>query len=416
MSKTVIEKILTLHSSCSLKAGDAALCNVDFLFSQDQTSDLIFDELLKTKKIITVPKKYACIIDHNSPSPDVSSSRIHSRMRDFSKKNKNMFFEGGCGISHQIIIEEGLAYPNALIIGADKYTLTAGGLGAAAFGVESKKLAEVLLTGKYQLDVPQTYKILLKGKLPKGVFSKDIILYIIHQLGEDGALSKSLEYFGETIDRLSLDARFTITNMSKNLGAECALISPDKKVIDYIKKIGLKKYKLIYPDKNCYYERVIEFDVSKLTPYISRPNRKDNICSVDKVKNIKIDQAFLGTCSNGRLEDLKLSAEILKGKKIHRRVKFLVAPASHKIYLDALQKGIIRVLLDAGALILPPGCGPCVGTHQGVPADGDIIISTSNNNSKGIMGNNLSSVYLASPATVTVSAIKGMITDPRKYF
>ena len=204
--------------------------------------------------------------------------------------------------------------------------------------------------------------------------------------------------------------------MSEFLGAKCALISPDKKVIDYIKKIGVKKYKLVYPDKDCYYQKVIECDVSKLTPYILKPQVKDNVCSIAEVKNVKINQAFLGTCSNGRLEDLKISADILKGKKIHKNVKFLVAPATHKIFLKALKKGIIKVLIEAGALILPPGCGPCVGTHQGIPADGEVVISTSNDNSRGIMGNDLSSVYLASPAVVTASAIKGVIADPRKYF
>ena len=416
MSKTFIEKILTSHSKVSLKAEDSGICDIDFLFSQDQTSDEVFNEILKLKKTISIPKKYACIIDHNSPSPDVIPSMIHSKMRDFSKKNKNIFFEGGCGISHQIIIEEGRVYPNALILGADKHTLTAGALGAGAFGVESRILAEVLVTGKYRVDVPHTYKILLKGKLPKGVFSKDIMFYLIKLLGKDGAKGKSIEFSGETIDRLSLDARFTITNMSESLGAKCALIAPDKKVINYIKKIGVKKYQLIYPDKDCYYEKIIEFDVSKLTPYISKPQIEDNVCSIDEVKNIKIDQAFLGTCSNGRLEDLKISADILKGKQIHKGVRFLVAPATHNIFLEALQKGIIKVLIEAGALILPPGCGPCVGSHQGIPADGDVVISTSNNNSKGIMGNDLSSVYLASPATVTASAIKGAISDPQKYF
>ena len=403
MAKTIIEKTLSEHSNSSLTADDVGICKVDFCFSQDGTTDLVLNSILKSGKDLLIPKKYAFFIDHSSPSPSSAVSKIHFRMREFAKKNKNLFFDVGCGISHQLVIEERFAYPGALILGADSHTSTAGALGAAAFGVGSTDLAVALTTGKNWFKVPQTYKIIIKGNMPKGVYSKDIILHIIHKLGVNGATYKAVEFSGEVIDKLSLEARFTITNMTIEFGAKCGLISPDKKVLSYLKKIGVKKYK------------TIEFDISKLSPYVAKPHNVDNGASIEEVEGIQIHQAFLGTCTNGRLEDLEIGAKILQNKKVHKDIKLFVAPASRQIFLKALKKGILEVFLKAGAIILPAGCGPCVGTHQGVPADGEITISTANRNFKGRMGNPNSYIYLASPATVAASAIKGKITDPRKF-
>ncbi|MDP2924289.1 MAG: 3-isopropylmalate dehydratase large subunit [Candidatus Omnitrophota bacterium] len=414
MNQTIIEKILSAHSSKKLRAGEVGICTVDFCFSQDGTTILVL-EGLGALGVIKNPKKYAMFIDHSSPSPSIGVSAVHSRMREFTKKSKNLLFDVGCGISHQLVLEEGFAYPGALILGADSHTSTAGVLGAASFGVGSTDLAVTLATGKNWFKVPQTYKIIVKGKLAHGVSSKDVILHIIHTLGADGATYKAVEFQGDTIDNLSLDGRSTITNMTIEFGAKCGIIAPDKKIFAYLKNVGYKKYKPVYPDKNCHYEKVIEFDISRLSPYVAKPHSVDSGAPIEELKGVKINEAFLGTCTNGRLEDLEIAAMILKGRKVHPEVKFLVAPASHSIFLQALKKGLMKAFLEAGAIILPAGCGPCVGTHQGVPADKDVVISTANRNFKGRMGNPNSFIYLASPATVTASAIKGEITDPRKY-
>ena len=415
MAKTIIEKILSSHSGSSLKAGDVGICKVDFCFSQDGTTSLVLEATAKSKGKVLRPGKYAMFIDHSSPSPNLGVSRVHSGMRQFSKKNKNLFFDVGCGISHQLVIEKGLAWPGALILGADSHTSTAGALGAAAFGVGSTDLAVTITTGKNWFKVPATQKVIIKGKIPKGVYSKDIILYIINDLGANGATYKSVEFSGEVIDKLSLDARLTITNMTIEFGAKCGLIEPDAKVLTFLGKKGLEKFKPVYPDKNCNYEKVIEYNISNLSPQVAKPHSVDNGSAVEEVQGIKINQAFLGTCTNGRLEDLEIGAKVIRGKRIDKDTKLLVAPASRDIFLAALQKGLIKTFIEAGAIILPVGCGPCVGTHQGVPADGEVTISTANRNFKGRMGNAKSFIYLASPATVIASAIKGEITDPRRY-
>lgn len=414
MNQTIIEKILSLHSNKTLKSQEVGICTVDFCFSQDGTSILVL-EGLKTLKSLKSAKKYAMFIDHSSPSPNLGVSKVHSIMREFAKKNKNLLFDIGCGISHQLVIEEGFAYPGALILGADSHTSTAGAIGAAGLGMGSTDLAVTLATGKNWFKVPETYKIIIKGKLPRGVFSKDVILHIIHKLGANGATYKAVEFEGEVVDAFSLDARSTITNMTIEFGAKCGIIAPDKKVFDYLRTTGIKKYKTAYADKACRYEKIIEFEVSKLSPYVAKPHTVDNGTSVEEVEGIKINEAYLGTCTNGRLEDLEIAAGVLRGRKVHPEVKLLVAPASRSIFLAALKKGLLKVFLEAGAIVLPTGCGPCVGTHQGVPADGEAVISTANRNFKGRMGNPASFIYLASPATVVASAIKGTITDPRRY-
>jgi len=336
-------------------------------------------------------------------------------MRRFTEENENLFFDVGCGISHQLVIEEGFAYPGALILGADSHTSTAGALGAAALGVGSTDLAVTLATGKNWFKVPSTFKIIIHGKIPKGIYSKDIILYIIHKLGANGATYKAVEFCGEVVDKLSIDARATITNMTIEFGAKCGIIAPDKKVRSYLNGLGLKKYQEVYPDEGCSYEKTFDFDVSKMLPYVAKPHTVDNGATAESLSGVKIDQAFLGTCTNGRLEDLEIAAKMIQGRKRAAGVKLLVAPASQRIFSQALKKGLLKVFIESGAIILPPGCGPCVGTHQGVPADGEVVISTANRNFKGRMGNPNSFIYLASPATVVASAIRGKITDPRKF-
>jgi 3-isopropylmalate/(R)-2-methylmalate dehydratase large subunit len=344
-------------------------------------------------------------------------------MRQFADRYGVRVFDVGCGICHQITMEEGFVGPGDLVIGADSHTCTYGALNALSTGVGSTDLAITLATGKNWFKVPQSINIVVLGKPPKGVYSKDIILRIAADIGADGCTYKSVEFTGPAIDALSVDARFTISNMAVEIGAKCGIMNADEKVFAWLKKHGRTRapghqstsHKAVAADKDARYSDVREYNISKLAPQVARPHSVDTAVSAEELKNIKIDQAFIGTCTNGRLEDLQIAAKVLKGKRVKDSVKLLICPASKRIYMEALQKGLIELFIDSGAVVLNPGCGPCVGTHQGVLADGETCISTANRNFKGRMGNPNAFIYLGSPATVAASALTGKITDPRKY-
>jgi len=415
MPATIVEKIFSSHSSQKLKAGDVGICKVDFCYSQDGTSRLVIDALgeLRHKKA-SLPH-YEMFIDHSAPSPNLGVSRVHKEMRQFCKKRKCNLSEVGEGISHQIVLEEAKVRPGQLVLGADSHTSTGGVLGALCLGVGSTDLAVAVAYGKNWFKVPETIKIVIKGKLPRGVYSKDIALEIVRKFTAKGATYKAIEYTGPVVRNLSLEARATLTNMSIEFGAKTSLVVPDKKMIDYLAERGVKRVKPVYPDKDARYEKVVEIDVSKLSPLVACPHTVDNGVEIEKIKGKKIDQAYIGTCTNGRLEDLTIAAKILKGRKVKSGVKLLIAPASRRVLKEAYNKGLIKIFLEAGAVLLTPGCGPCVGTHQGVPADGEVVLSTANRNFKGRMGNPNAFIYLASPATVAASALEGKIADPRRY-
>jgi 3-isopropylmalate/(R)-2-methylmalate dehydratase large subunit len=302
------------------------------------------------------------------------------------------------------------------VLGADSHTCTYGALNAFASGVGSTYLAITLAGGKNWFKVPETLKIIIEGRLPKGTFAKDLILYIIGDLGANGATYKSIEIYGDCINEMSMDARFTICNMAIECGAKALILEADKKTLEWLKKRKpLRKPNPQKADKDAKYSAVKKYNISKLVPQVAMPHAVDNVTTADKLKDLAIDEAFLGTCTNGRLEDLQIAAKILKGKTISPNVKLIVAPASKEIFLEALNSGIIEILVKAGAAVVTPGCGPCVGTHNGVPANKEVVISTANRNFKGRMGNPNSFIYLASPATVAASAIKGRIADPRDF-
>jgi len=432
MPKTVAEKILSKHAGKELRAGDYALCKVDFCFGQDGTSALIIDALdrLKVEKL-AARKKFCMVIDHSSPSPNIGVSAVHKKMRKFAAKNQLTLYDVGCGVCHQVILESGNVLPGGLVVGADSHTCTYGALGALATGFGSTDLAITLASGKNWFKVPQTVKIIIDGKIPKGVYSKDIILHIIAELGADGCTYNSIEFTGETIEALSVEARFTISNMAVEMGAKCGIIYPDKKLFNWLKarnkknglsttsEVNLERNRRMketaYPDKGASYIRIKSYDVSKLTPKISKPHRVDNVSNVSDIEGKWIDEAYIGTCTNGRLEDLMIAAKIIKGKTIADNVRLIVAPASKQVYLDAIKRGVIQTFIEAGGNVVTPGCGPCVGTHHGIPADGEVVISTANRNFKGRMGNPKAFIYLASPATVAASALTGKITDPRRF-
>lgn len=414
--KTIAEKILSNHAGKELKAGDFAVCKVDFSFGQDGTSSIIMDRI-KELGAEQLKTKFCMVIDHNAPSPVEGVSRIHKRMREFSQKYKNQLYEIGCGVCHQVIPESGEILPGDLVLGADSHTCTYGALGAFSTGVGSTDLAITLVTGKNWFKVPQTFKIIISGKIPKGVFAKDIILHIIGDIGSNGATYKAIELYGNVIDKLDMDGRFTICNMVVEMGAKAGFMPCDKKTTAWLKTRVAKNKKVtpVTADKNAKYAKILEYDISKMTPRASCPHTVDNTAPVTRLKDIKINEAFLGTCTNGRLSDLKIAARILKSRKVFPDVRFIVSPASRTIFLEAIKSGILEIFIKAGAVVVSPGCGPCVGTHNGIPADGEVVISTANRNFKGRMGNPNAFIYLASPATVAASAIKGRIADPREY-
>jgi 3-isopropylmalate/(R)-2-methylmalate dehydratase large subunit len=415
-AKTIAEKILSSHAGKELKAGDFAICKVDFAFGQDGTSAIIIDRI-KELGLGQLKTKFCMVIDHSAPSPNEGVSSVHRKMRNFSQEYKAQLYDIGCGVCHQVIPESGQILPGDLVLGADSHTCTYGALGAFSTGVGSTDLAIALATGRNWFKVPETIKIIVTGKIPKGIFAKDIILHIIKTIKADGATYKALEFSGPVIDKLDIDGRFTMCNMVVEMGAKAGFMPQDKKTISWLKpKVAKnKKIKPVTADKDARYEKILEFDISKLKPQVSLPHSVDKVTSVDEIKKVRINEAFLGTCTNARLKDLKIAAKILKGRRIASGVKFIIAPSSRSVFLDALKLGLVDVFIKAGAVIVAPGCGPCVGTHNGIPADGERVISTANRNFKGRMGNPNAFIYLASPATVVASALKGRITDPRGY-
>lgn len=416
MAKTIAEKILSAHACADLKAGDFAVCRIDFCFGQDGTSSIIIDRLkeLGIKKI-SDKRKFCMVIDHNAPAPNLGASEVQKKMRDFAREQGAFLYDIDCGICHQIIPEKGHILPGFLVLGADSHTPTYGALGALATGVGSTDLAVGLATGKNWFRVPETVKIILRGKIPKGVFAKDIILHIIGDLTANGATYQAIEFYGPAVERLDMDGRFTICNMAVELGAKCGFMAVDEKVKKWLNKRTTQRYKAYSADKDAAYVSIKEYDVSKIPPGVAKPHTVDNYAAVEEVKGTLINEAFIGTCTNGRLQDLKIAAGMLKNRKIKQGIRLIITPASQEIYFQALKSGMLETFIEAGAAVLNPGCGPCVGTHQGVPADGEVVISTANRNFKGRMGNPNAFIYLASPATVCASAIEGKIADPRKY-
>ncbi|MCK9431572.1 MAG: 3-isopropylmalate dehydratase large subunit [Candidatus Omnitrophica bacterium] len=417
MGKTIVEKILSKHAGKDLSAGDFAVCKVDFAFGQDGTSSIIIDQIrqLGIKKLKT---SFCMVIDHSAPSPSEGVSRVHQKMRRFAEDFNTDIFDVGCGVCHQVIPESGRVLPGDLVLGADSHTCTYGAIGAFSTGVGSTDLAIALATGRNWFKVPATIKIIIKGRLPKGVFAKDVILHIIGKIKSDGATYKAVEFSGPVVDKLGMDGRFTMANMLVEMGAKCGFMPVDRKTAEWFRLRGIKNGSLagIPADKDAVYETIYEFDVSRLKPMVSVPHSVDNVAEAVSLKGIKIGEAFLGTCTNGRVDDFKAAAKVLRNRKIDPRVKLIIAPSSRQVYLESLALGLVEIFVKAGAVIVAPGCGSCVGTHNGVPSDKEIVISTANRNFKGRMGNPSAFIYLASPATVAASALKGCISDPRKYF
>lgn len=416
MGQTIAEKILSAHSGKKVCAGDITLAKVDFVMAQDGTAPLVIKafEKFDAEKVFD-KKKAVFVIDHNSPSQSQGVSALHKMMRDFASRYGITLFDIGEGVCHVLLPEKGLVTCGNLVLGADSHTPTYGALNAMSSGVGSTDLAIALLTGSLWFKVPQTVKVVLKGKVPRGVFGKDIALAIVKTLTAEGALYKSVEITGEAAASLSMSARFTICNLTTEVGAKCGIMEADDKTLKWLKEHNAKKAKPVFADKDAVYEKEAEINVSSLSPQVAMPHTVDNVADIEQVRGTEIRQAFIGTCTNGRTEDFEIAAKILKGGKVKKGVRLICAPGSRQIYLECMKKGYIRIITEAGGCVTNPGCGPCVGTHQGIPSDGENVISTANRNFKGRMGNQNAFIYLASPATVAASSLEGKIADPRKY-
>ena len=417
MGKTFTEKILALKSGKkSTVAGEIVTVSPDIVLSHDNTAAI--SKKFKQIGVETVkyPGKIVVPLDHCVPAASEKYASNHKIIREFVKEQAiENFYDINTGVCHQILPEKGHVLPGTLILGADSHTTTYGAFGAFSAGIGRSEVASIWATDKIWLKVPETIKINIKGKIPLGVYPKDIILYIIGNLGADGVLYKAVEFSGNVVKEMSISGRMTLCNMAVEMGAKNGYVEPDEKTVQWLSSRTGEKYEIIKSDSDANFEKVINFEVDKLQPQIACPHTVDNVKSVSEVKGIKIDQALIGTCTNGRIEDLKIASEVLKGRKISKNTRLLVFPASMEVYAEAMELGIFQELVKSGAVIMNPGCGPCLGAHEGVLAPGEICLSTANRNFKGRMGCKEAEVYLASPATVAASALCGEITDIRGY-
>ena len=415
MGKTLAEKILSQKSGSDARAGSIVVAEVDLVFAQDTTGPLTVRQFQTSGfEHLANPNKTALFLDHAAPSPNYELSSEHILLRHFAQQTGCLIFDIGDGICHQLVAES-LAKPGDVIIGADSHTVTAGGLGVFATGMGSSDIAIAFGLGKTWFRVPESIKVVVSGNFPEGVYAKDLILRLIGNIGANGATYKALEFSGDTVDSMSMSQRFTMANMAVEAGAKAGLFATDNMTKDYLMSQGRgNHYQSVFPDADATYEQTININVAELEPTISKPHTVDNIALARELMGTKIQQVFIGTCTNGRLEDLAIAANILKGKKRHSETRLIVAPASRQVLLAAIKAGYIQSLIEAGAVILPPGCGACLGLHQGVLGDGESCLSTANRNFKGRMGSPQAFIYLGSPATAAATAITGEITDPRE--
>jgi 3-isopropylmalate/(R)-2-methylmalate dehydratase large subunit len=415
MGKTLSEKILSDKSGSDARAGDIVIAPVDLAFVQDTTGPLTIRQFQESGlKSLASPEKTVVFIDHAVPSPSSQLSNDQQFLRKFAKESGCVIFEGGSGICHQLVAEL-FANPGDIIVGADSHTVTGGALGAFATGMGSSDIAIAFALGKTWFRVPESFKITVNGRFQDKVMAKDLILYLAGKLGADGANYRALEFQGETITSMTMSQRLTIANMAVEVGAKVGLFPSDNVTKKYLVSQGRgSKYQPLSPDSDADYEQVISIDAANIEPLVAIPHAVDNVAPAHTLAGTKINQVFIGTCTNGRLDDLAIAAAILKNKTRHPDIRLIVAPASKQVLTAAIKAGYIQTLLNAGAVLVPPGCAACLGLHQGVLGDNEVCLSTANRNFKGRMGNPQSSIYLASPATAAASAITGEITDPRK--
>ena len=416
MGKTFSEKILGSKAGREARAGVVVTVSPDRILSHDNSAAIIKEFKKLGIKNVKAPQKLVIILDHIVPASSEKYASNHKTIREFvAEQNIPNFFDVPNGICHQVFSENGFALPGKLILGADSHTTSYGAFGAFSAGIGRSEVASLWASDEIWLRVPETIKVEINGKLPSGVYAKDVILKIVGNEGADRANYKAVEFTGEAVKKFSLASRLVLTNMAAEMGAKNGYCEPDEKMIQWLGDRAKDDFHVVTSDPDARFEAVLKHDISSLEPQVACPHTVDNVKPISEVEGTGFHQALIGTCTNGRLEDLEVAAGILKGKKVHPQVRVLVIPASRQEYLKALKKGIIEILAEAGCIILNPGCGPCLGAHQGVLAPGEVALSTANRNFRGRMGSRESEIYLASPATVAASSIEGKIEDPRKF-
>jgi len=415
MGKTFAEKILSDRVGRPVSAQEIVTIQPDSVMSHDNSA-----AISKTFRSIGVeqvwdPDRIVIVLDHCVPAASEKYAQNHAEIRAFVREQGiKHFFDVGRGVCHQVLPEEGFALPGRLILGSDSHTTTYGALGAFAAGIGRSEAAVIWATGNIWLRVPPTLRIKIDGSLPTNVGAKDMILHIIGRIGADGGLYRAVEFCGSTVRSMSMGGRMTLCNMAAEMGAKIGYVEPDGVTLRYLSRRARDGFEPVFSDPDAEIDEVIEVDAAQLVPQVARPHTVDNVAPVTEVAGQPIDQAVLGTCTNGRVEDLWVVANRLRGKKVHPRVRLLVFPASSQVYAEALRLGLLADLIESGAVIMNPGCGPCLGAHQGVLAPGEVCLSTANRNFKGRMGCKEAEVYLSSPETVAASALAGCIADPRE--
>ncbi len=414
MAKTFVEKIFSLKSGRQVSAGAIVSVEPDTVMSHDNAAAIsgTFKKIGVTR--VKHPDRVVIILDHEVPAPKESSATNHRDIRKFvAEQGIRNFFDVNNGICHQVFVEQGFAMPGRLIVGSDSHTTTYGALGAFAAGIGRSEVAAIWATGELWFQVPETMKITVTGKMPAFLTPKDVALNIIGRIRSDGADYRAIEFSGNTIQDMNVSERMVLCNMAAEMGAKNGYVPADAVTEAYLKDRARAEFTPIYSDPDAHYCEEIEFQVNQMTPAVARPHTVDNHAPIDEVAGTHIDQALIGTCTNGRIEDLRAAARVLKGRKVKART--LIIPASWKVYREALRENLIETFVDAGAIILNPGCGPCLGAHQGVMAPGEVTFSTANRNFKGRMGCRDAEIYLGSPLSVAASAVTGEITHPGRF-
>lgn len=418
MGMTITEKILAAHcGKDEVHAGELIQAKVDIALGNDVTAPIAISEFKKAKaKRVFDKDKVVLVPDHFTPCKDIKSAEQVKILREFAKEQKlKYYFEvGEMGVEHALLPEQGIVLPGQVIIGADSHTCTYGAMGAFSTGVGSTDLAAVMVTGECWFKVPEAMKFIYRGKLPKWVGGKDLILHTIGDIGVDGALYRSMEFCGDTIDGLPMSDRFTMCNMAIEAGGKNGIMGVDETTLKYVEKRAKEPYETYESDKNAKYVETKEYDVTKLEPMVAFPHLPSNVKPISKVGKVTIDQVVIGSCTNGRIEDLQLAAEVIKGQKVHKYVRLIVIPATQEVWRQAMDEGLFKIFMDAGAAISTPTCGPCLGGHMGILAKGERALATTNRNFVGRMGDPQSEVYLSNPAVAAASAVLGRIASPEE--
>ena len=415
-----IEKILAKNSSCNtVHTGEIITAKVDFAEINDLYLQTIYSFYEMGGEKIWDRTKAAFVFDHYAPAPDIKSASNHEEMREFAKKNHLQYhFDTNCGVCHQVMPEAGLIVPGMIVVATDSHTTTHGAFGAMGTGCGATDMATILMTGELWFRVPEIIEIRLEGQTPKGVYPKDVILSVVGKMKADGAIYKAIDFTGSYVESLNVAGRMVLCNMAVEMGAKTAYMQPNKDVLEYVSKRAVRPFEVMYSDPDFQYAESYVFDVSELEPPLACPHSVDNVDSLShilKKGEVLLNQGYIGSCTGGREEDIAIAAEILRGKHIPEYARLVVVPASSEVMLSCMDKGYIQDLMNAGATIVSPGCGACLGAHEGILAPEEVCISSTNRNFPGRMGAKQARIYLASPATVAASILNGRITDPRNY-